>query len=81
MYTNRDTNLFARTIWPSGLRRWLKTPVRKGMGSNPTAVTDVFFSCSWCQRGSSILSCARVLARLLVSFLRCCNWEGASSNV
>ena len=27
-----------RTVWPSGLRRWLKAPFRKGMGSNPTAV-------------------------------------------
>ena len=27
------------TIWPSGLRRWLQAPVRKGVGSNPTAVT------------------------------------------
>ena len=27
-----------RTVWPSGLRRWLKGPVRKGVGSNPTAV-------------------------------------------
>ena len=29
----------ARTVWPSGLRRWLQAPVRKGVGSNPTAVT------------------------------------------
>ena len=28
------------TVWPSGLRRWLKAPVRKGVGSNPTAVND-----------------------------------------
>ena len=27
------------TIWPSGLRRWLKAPFRKGVGSNPTVVT------------------------------------------
>ena len=27
-----------RTVWPSGLRRWLKAPVRKGVGSNPTGV-------------------------------------------
>ena len=26
------------TVWPSGLRRWLQAPVRKGVGSNPTAV-------------------------------------------
>ena len=28
------------TVWPSGLRRWLKAPFRKGVGSNPTAVTS-----------------------------------------
>ena len=27
------------TVWPSGLRRWLQAPVRKGVGSNPTTVT------------------------------------------
>ena len=30
--------LFAWTAWPSGLRRQLKALVRKGVGSNPTAV-------------------------------------------
>ena len=30
-----------KTVWPSGLRRWLKAPVRKGVGSNPTAVICV----------------------------------------
>ena len=25
-------------LWPSGLRRWLKAPFRKGVGSNPTGV-------------------------------------------
>ena len=29
-----------KTVWPSGLRRWLKAPFRKGVGSNPTAVID-----------------------------------------
>ena len=29
------------TAWPSGLRRWLQAPVRKGVGSNPTAVSDL----------------------------------------
>ena len=29
------------TVWPSGLRRWLQAPVRKGVGSNPTAVRTV----------------------------------------
>ena len=36
------------TVWPSGLRRWLQAPVRKGVGSNPTAVTGcpTFRHCS-----------------------------------
>ena len=32
-------NHSTKTVWPSGLRRWLKAPFRKGVGSNPTAVT------------------------------------------
>ena len=27
-----------KTVWPSGLRRWLQAPVRKGVGSNLAAV-------------------------------------------
>jgi hypothetical protein len=27
-----------KTVWPSGLRRWLEEPFRKGVGSNPAAV-------------------------------------------
>ena len=34
-----ETARLIKTVWPSGLRRWLKAPVRKGVGSNPTAVT------------------------------------------
>ena len=33
-----ETARLVKTVWPSGLRRWLKAPVRKGVGSNPTAV-------------------------------------------
>ena len=33
------------TVWPSGLRRCVKAAVRKGVGSNPTAVT--FQSMPW----------------------------------
>ena len=33
------------TVWPSGLRRWLQAPVRKGVGSNPTAVSSLQQSC------------------------------------
>ena len=32
----------SKTVWPSGLRRWLQVEVRKGVGSNPTAVKP------WC---------------------------------
>ena len=32
-------SLRPKTVWPSGLRRWLKVPVRKGVGSNATAVS------------------------------------------
>ena len=32
------------TVRPSGLRRWLKTPFRKGVGSNPRAATLTFDS-------------------------------------
>ena len=35
----KSLHIMASTLWPSGLRRWLKAPVRKGVGSNPTAVT------------------------------------------
>ena len=34
-----EGTLRSMTVWPSGLRRWLQAPVRKGVGSNPTAVT------------------------------------------
>ena len=36
---NAWTGWAPRTLWPSGLRRWLKAPFRKGVGSNPTGVT------------------------------------------
>ena len=32
--------LIFKTVWPSGLRRWLQAPVRKGVGSSPTAVIN-----------------------------------------
>ena len=28
----------SKAVWPSGLRRWLQALIRKGVGSNPTAV-------------------------------------------
>ena len=47
MRSGRDPDLLntlgmtLKTVWPSGLRRWLKAPVRKGVGSNPTAVNII----------------------------------------
>ena len=38
MFDNRSGKNRNMTVWPSGLRRWLNAPVRKGVGSNPTAV-------------------------------------------
>ena len=35
----------SKTVWPSGLRRWLKAPFRKGVGLNPTAVNA--YSLQW----------------------------------
>ena len=40
----RHVHPTAATLWPSGLRRWLKAPFRKGVGSNPTGV--IFFACT-----------------------------------
>ena len=37
-------SMLAGTVFPSGLRRWLQAPVRKGVGSNPTAVTLCVFA-------------------------------------
>jgi hypothetical protein len=36
--------ILSETLWPSGLRRWLQAPVRKGVGSNPTGVMRVLFN-------------------------------------
>ena len=43
MSNDKLYHAFDRTVWPSGLRRWLQAPVRKGVGSNPTAVTCIDF--------------------------------------
>jgi hypothetical protein len=31
-----------KTVWPSGLRRWLQAPLRKDVGASPTAVIRMF---------------------------------------
>ncbi len=36
------SRLGGKTVWPSGLRRWLQAPVRKGVGSNPTGVIQIW---------------------------------------
>ncbi len=43
-----------KTGWPSGRRRWLQAPVRKGVGSNPTAVTLRDWRVCVCARPRSV---------------------------
>ena len=53
------------TVWPSGLRRWLQAPVRKGVGSNPTAVTfplNARFFIGNMQESRDAIVCAPTLA-------------------
>ena len=38
LFQESEFRILSATVWPSGLRRWLKAPVRKGVGSNPTVV-------------------------------------------
>ena len=48
------------TLWPSGLRRWLKAPFRKGVGSNPTGVIlGMSLRLRVCAR-VCILSCSQI---------------------
>lgn len=44
--------------WPSGLRRRFKAPVRKGVGSNPTAAKSTFLSSPPTWRGTALLRTA-----------------------
>ena len=37
----RHHKTVSMTVWPSGLRRWLQAPVRKGVESNPTTVSSI----------------------------------------
>ena len=53
---------FGKTVWPSGLRRWLKAPVRKGVGSNPTAVIRALWQqvCGPLQRDRALTKHRRI---------------------
>ena len=58
-----------KTVWPSGLRRWLKAPVRKGVGSNPTALNAYRFklhSAFTCTQGELNRAMGGHRARLLL---------------
>ena len=68
---------FAKTVWPSGLRRWLKAPVRKGVGSNPTAVIcrnmlEMLRSC-WHHGRSAYPSRSRPASSQLRRSSSCCD--------
>ena len=54
--------LMSRTVWPSGLRRWLKAPFRKGVGSNPTAVTCPAHTCAYAAARIRAVASAQSLA-------------------
>ena len=41
---NGISDLYAKTLWPSGLRRWLKAPVRKGVNRLKLADTALAVS-------------------------------------
>ena len=72
-------SMSAGTVWPSGLRRWLQAPVRKGVGSNPTAVTFCVFAetCSrtWpahCKaKGRDDLGVFSTQTPLMIVFIKC----------
>ena len=51
-----------KTVWPSGLRRWLQAPVRKGVGSNPTAVTLLARGAGGCDRSCRAAGCSSASA-------------------
>ena len=52
----------ALTVWPSGLRRWLQAPVRKGVGSNPTAVIFILLACR-CECGLAFMTACEATGR------------------
>ena len=67
------------TVWPSGPKRWLQAPVRKGVGSNPTAVigsskakkagaaqASKNCNCHLCHKVQSSSTCLRGRAALLL---------------
>ena len=71
--------LHVKTVWPSGLRRWLQAPVRKGVGSKPTAVigsrkakkagaaqASENCNCHLCHNVQSSSTCLRGRAALLL---------------
>ena len=60
---------WAETVWPSGLRRWLKAPFRKGVGSNPTAVILLRRVFSECCLENLVENIDAFNARTLQSFL------------
>ena len=37
------TEMNLQAVWPSGLRRRIQAPFRKGEGSNPSTVNNCFF--------------------------------------
>jgi hypothetical protein len=50
----------SRAAWPSGLRRGIQAPIRKGEGSNPSAVIKIHsFFCACLLFGYTVVPSAR----------------------
>ena len=68
----------SKTVWPSGLRRWLMAPFRKGVGSNLTAVTfpRVFGRRHW-KKKTFLFRAQKAVCRAHRSWSFCLQQSGA----
>ena len=62
------------TAWPSGLRRWLRAPVRKGVGWNPIAI--IYRSVMYYLRGGHATELPQIAASLPSPKYLCQQWVG-----
>jgi hypothetical protein len=66
--------MLCKTLWPSGLRRWLKAPVRKGVGSNPTGVMIYIVLALWRSLRRNITWCCRAFSAKARCPIVCSNY-------
>ena len=67
-WTNRAENPICTMSWPSGLRRHVKAVVFIGVGSNPTDIILLFWSC-WDLRSQKSIFCHSSCGYLLCVIL------------